>query len=144
MVQTVSDSSRYFVIKPVDGPHLGLGFGDRSDSFDFNMALNEHFKSLRVEEEIAKEEEEPRERLDLAFKEGQTIKVRNYPLPVIMILIFLFHPRSTSTFLARITAREVNRQRPTRVLGSFPRPQQRPPPRVFFPLLRMRVVTPLR
>jgi len=75
MVQTVSDSSRYFVIKPTDGPHLGLGFSDRSDSFDLNMALNEHFKSLRLDEEIAKEQEEPREQLDLAFKEGQTIKV---------------------------------------------------------------------
>merc|ERR1711953_270268 len=75
MVQTVSDSSRYFVIKPTDGPHLGLGFSDRSDSFDLNMALNDHFKSLRLDEEIAKEEEEPRERLDLALKEGQTIKV---------------------------------------------------------------------
>merc|ERR1711994_749487 len=53
----------------------GLGFADRSDSFDFNMALNDHFKALRVDEEIAKEEEEPRERLDLALKEGQTIKV---------------------------------------------------------------------
>jgi len=75
MVQTVVDSSRYFVINPTDGPHLGLGFADRSDSFDFNMALNEHFKALRVDAEIAKEEEEPRERLDLALKEGQTIKV---------------------------------------------------------------------
>ena len=47
----------------------------RSDSFDLNMALNEHFKSLRVDEEIAKESEQPREQLDLALKEGQTIKV---------------------------------------------------------------------
>ena len=54
---------------------LGLGFADRGDSFDFNIALNEHFKALRVDAEIAKEEEEPRERLDLALKEGQTIKV---------------------------------------------------------------------
>lgn len=75
MVQTVTDSSRYFIIKPVEGPHVGLGFADRSDSFDLNMALNEHFKSLRVDAEIAKESEEPREQLDLALKEGQTIKV---------------------------------------------------------------------
>ncbi len=75
MIQTVSDSSRYFVIKPIEGSHLGLGFADRSDSFDLNMALNEHFKSLRVDEEIAKESEQPREQLDLALKEGQTIKV---------------------------------------------------------------------
>ena len=47
---------------------LGLGFADRSDSFDFNMALCEHFKGLRVDTEIAKEEEEPRERLDLAVR----------------------------------------------------------------------------
>ena len=39
------------------------------------MALNEHFKSLRVDDEIAKESEEPREQLDLSLKEGQTIKV---------------------------------------------------------------------
>ena len=56
-------------------PFLGLGFGDRSDSFDFNMALSDHFKGLRVDFEIAKEEEEPRELLDLSLKEGQTIKV---------------------------------------------------------------------
>ena len=42
-----------------------------------NMALNEHFKSLRVDDEIAKESEEPREQLDLSLKEGQTIKVCN-------------------------------------------------------------------
>ncbi len=35
----------------------------------------DHFKSLRVEEELQKESEEPRERLDLSLKEGQTIKV---------------------------------------------------------------------
>ena len=32
------------------------------------MALCEHFKGLRVDTEIAKEEEEPRERLDLAVR----------------------------------------------------------------------------
>ena len=50
-------------------------FSDRSDAFDMNMSLNEHFKSLRVDDEIAKESEEPREQLDLSLKEGQTIKV---------------------------------------------------------------------
>ena len=81
MVQTVSDSSRYFVVKPIEGPHIGLGFSDRSDSFDLNMALNEHFKSLRVDAEIANEEEEPREQLDLSLKAGQTIKVRMFFTP---------------------------------------------------------------
>ena len=42
-VQTVSDSSRYFVIA-VNNSHLGLGFADRSDSFDLNVSLQDHFK----------------------------------------------------------------------------------------------------
>ena len=56
---------------------VGLGFADRSDSFDVNVALQDHFKSIRVEDQIMKEEEEPREKLDLALKEGQTIKASN-------------------------------------------------------------------
>lgn len=31
--------SRYFVLRTKDGHHLGLGFADRSDSFDLNVAL---------------------------------------------------------------------------------------------------------
>jgi len=38
-VQTVSDSSRYFVVDLGGGHHVGLGFADRSDSFDLNVAL---------------------------------------------------------------------------------------------------------
>lgn len=74
-VQSVTDSSRFFVIRTSSGQHLGLGFSDRSDSFDLNVALQDHFKSLRVEAELEKEKDEPREQLDLAFKEGETIKV---------------------------------------------------------------------
>ena len=74
-VLTVSDSSRYFVIKTNNHDYVGLGFNDRADSFDLNVALQDHFKSLRVEEEIENEANEPKEKLDLALKEGQTIKV---------------------------------------------------------------------
>lgn len=73
-VQSVSDSSRYFVIA-VNDSHLGLGFADRSDSFDLNVALQNHFKGIRVEEQIAQEEEKPLSFQDLSLKEGQTIKV---------------------------------------------------------------------
>ena len=96
-MQTVSDSSRYFAIK-VNDNFVGLGFAERNDSFDLNVALQDHFKGdskkkliafvllnaycfgnshagLRVEEQIAKEEDAPPEKLDLALKEGQTIKV---------------------------------------------------------------------
>ena len=41
-IETVSDSSRFFVIRVADGgriAHLGLGFADRSDAFDVNVAL---------------------------------------------------------------------------------------------------------
>ena len=74
-VLTVTDSSRYFVIKTNNHDYVGLGFADRADSFDLNVALQDHFKSIRLEEEIEKEGTEPKEKLDLALKEGQTIKV---------------------------------------------------------------------
>lgn len=52
--------------------YIGLGFGDRSDSFDLNVALQDHFKWLRKEQEG---EQAPPQNLDLGFKEGETIKI---------------------------------------------------------------------
>ena len=49
---------RYFVIKIVDdngrSAFIGIGFSDRSDSFDLNVALQDHFKGVTKEKEIAK------------------------------------------------------------------------------------------
>jgi hypothetical protein len=47
-VESVSDSARYFVIMIKDGngrtAFIGIGFIDRSDSFDFNVTLQDFFK----------------------------------------------------------------------------------------------------
>jgi len=37
--------------------------------------LQDHFKRIKVCEEIAKEKNEPKQELDLKFKEGETIKI---------------------------------------------------------------------
>lgn len=54
---------------------MGLGFGDRSDSFDLNVALQDHFKWVKNQEKIDQEKVTPRQELDLGFKEGETIKI---------------------------------------------------------------------
>lgn len=76
-LEAVNDSSRYFVIRIQDdngrSACIGLGFGDRSDSFDLNVALQDHFKHLRKEQE--NEKNPPGQQLDLGFKDGETIKI---------------------------------------------------------------------
>ncbi|KAJ1122391.1 hypothetical protein NDU88_000880 [Pleurodeles waltl] len=80
-VETVTDSSRYFVIRIQDGngrsAFIGIGFSDRGDAFDFNVALQDHFKWVKQESDLSKESQAPdtRPKLDLGFKEGQTIKL---------------------------------------------------------------------
>ncbi|XP_077085997.1 adaptin ear-binding coat-associated protein 2 isoform X2 [Siphateles boraxobius] len=80
-VEAVTDSSRYFVVRIEDGngrhAFIGLGFADRGDSFDFNVALQDHFKWVKQESEFARQEatQDSVPKLDLGFKEGQTIKI---------------------------------------------------------------------
>lgn len=95
-VEPVTDSSRYFVICIKDDTnrkaYIGIGFADRSDSFDLNVALQDHFKQVKKEEAFSKESLDfgggapgstdgfgsgpsSKPSLDLAFKEGQTIRV---------------------------------------------------------------------
>ncbi|XP_050310947.1 NECAP-like protein CG9132 [Anthonomus grandis grandis] len=78
-IEPVTDSSRYFVLRIQDdsngrSAYIGLGFGDRSDSFDLNVALQDHFKWLKKEKQIS-EEPSGGPSLDLGFKEGETIKI---------------------------------------------------------------------
>uniref|UniRef100_A0AAZ3R7W4 Adaptin ear-binding coat-associated protein 1 n=2 Tax=Oncorhynchus tshawytscha TaxID=74940 RepID=A0AAZ3R7W4_ONCTS len=93
-VETVSDSSRYFVLRIQDdngrSAFIGVGFADRGDSFDFNVSLQDHFKWVKQENEISKNPQGAAlgPKLDLGFKDGQTItlnigqgKKRDKPRP---------------------------------------------------------------
>uniref|UniRef100_A0A3B5MYI3 Adaptin ear-binding coat-associated protein 1 n=1 Tax=Xiphophorus couchianus TaxID=32473 RepID=A0A3B5MYI3_9TELE len=86
-VETVSDSSRYFVLRIQDdsgrSAFIGVGFVDRGDAFDFNVLQ-------KNESEISKSNllGDSGPKLDLGFKEGQTItlnigqgKKRDKPRP---------------------------------------------------------------
>lgn len=78
VVESVLDSSRYFVLKISDDSgrtaFIGIGFADRGDAFDFNVTLQDHFNSLKKDQEIEKSlaTEKP---LDLQLKEGQTFSI---------------------------------------------------------------------
>lgn len=90
-VEPVTDSSRYFVLRIQDdngrSAFIGLGFLDRSDSFDLNVSLQDHFKWLKNRDQIEKEKEKPKQELDLRFKEGETIKI-NMKITVSVLLLY--------------------------------------------------------
>ncbi|XP_072334769.1 adaptin ear-binding coat-associated protein 1-like [Scyliorhinus torazame] len=81
-IESVTDSSRYFVLCIQDGSgrraFIGVGFHDREDAFDFNVALQDHFKWVKQDAEVSKREQElePCPKLDLGFKEGETIQLQ--------------------------------------------------------------------
>lgn len=77
-VESVSDSSRYFVLRVVDrdsGQHasIGLGFEERGDAFDFRVALQDFHRLISGEK--AAEPAEEGSKIDFSLKEGQTIKI---------------------------------------------------------------------
>jgi len=78
-IEPVTDSSRYFVVRIEDrGKHafIGLGFLEKNDAFDFNVALQDHVKYTKQASEskiASKLNNQPK--LDLSLKEGQTITV---------------------------------------------------------------------
>lgn len=87
VVEQVLDSSRFFAVT-VQGEGgrkavLGVGFEDRSDAFDFSVALQEVRKTLGIQSlaerkmggRAAKEKEKVEEKRDFSLKEGQTITV---------------------------------------------------------------------
>jgi len=76
-IEPVTDSSRYFVVRIEDrGKHafIGLGFLEKNDAFDFNVALQDHVKYVKqADSRNASKSNQPK--LDLSLKEGQTITV---------------------------------------------------------------------
>lgn len=85
VVEQVLDSSRFFAVR-VEGEGgrkalLGVGFEERSEAFDFSVALQEVRKTMGIEDngkfggkKVAKEDK-PVEKKDFSLKEGETIVV---------------------------------------------------------------------
>ncbi|RUS17387.1 adaptin ear-binding coat-associated protein 1 [Endogone sp. FLAS-F59071] len=78
-VESVLDSSRYFVLKVEDhGRHafIGMGFQERTEAFDFNVTLQDFIKQVRAEKQAAAAPPvEAGPKKDYSLKEGQTISI---------------------------------------------------------------------
>ncbi|KAG1778487.1 hypothetical protein EV702DRAFT_1093561 [Suillus placidus] len=84
-VESVLDSSRYFVIRVEDAgkkAYIGMGFAERTDSFDFNVALQDYTKRLKAAlSPPSPSEETPSPHIpagpkkDYSLKEGQTFSI---------------------------------------------------------------------
>ncbi|CAI0386151.1 unnamed protein product [Linum tenue] len=93
-VEPVLDSSRYFVLKIEDGAgkhaFIGLGFAERNEAFDFNVALSDHEKYVRREHDKETGESSAAgaaDGIDIhpavnhRLKEGETIRINVKPKP---------------------------------------------------------------
>ena len=89
-VEPVTDSSRYFVLKIVDGKSkrhafLGLGFRERMQASDFNAAIDEHRQYLRRKKEADAYKKQfsssAEASKDYSLKEGEkiTIQIKKSP-----------------------------------------------------------------
>ncbi|KAL2934759.1 hypothetical protein RDABS01_017878 [Bienertia sinuspersici] len=86
-VEPALDSSRYFVLKIEDGrgkhAFIGLGFVERNEAFDFNVALSDHEKHVKreTEKEVAGSTDGDDNSIDIhpavnhRLKEGETIRI---------------------------------------------------------------------
>ncbi|KAI8989738.1 hypothetical protein BD414DRAFT_459843 [Trametes punicea] len=84
-VEAVLDSSRYFVVRVEDNgrrAYIGMGFLERTDSFDFNVALQDYTKRWRARmnpSEAPLDQPSPHmpagPKKDYTLKEGQTFSI---------------------------------------------------------------------
>ncbi|CAI0396368.1 unnamed protein product [Linum tenue] len=89
-VETVVDSSRYFVLRIEENvggrlrhAFIGLGFRERTEAYDFQAALHDHMKYLD-KKKTAEEMEQHFQHtsgLDYSLKEGETLvlQIKNKP-----------------------------------------------------------------
>ncbi|KAF8759884.1 hypothetical protein RHS01_01480 [Rhizoctonia solani] len=84
-VEAVLDSSRYFVLRAEDQgrkAYIGIGFAERAESFDFNVALQDYTKRQKAllnpetnESETASPHIPTGPKKDYSLKEGQTFSI---------------------------------------------------------------------
>lgn len=88
-VEAVLDSSRYFVVRVEDAgkkAYIGMGFAERTDSFDFNVALQDYTKRWRAAQNPGSDDPPPGSdsqsphapsvpKKDYSLKEGQTFSI---------------------------------------------------------------------
>jgi len=85
-VESVSDSSRYFVLRVDDGrgrhAFIGMGFTERNVAFDFSAALADHQRYVKQLKEQASSFQKMKDapKLNLGLAEGQKITV-NLKIP---------------------------------------------------------------
>ncbi|KAF8350608.1 adaptin ear-binding coat-associated protein 1 [Amanita rubescens] len=83
-VEAVLDSSRYFVIRVEDDgrkAYIGMGFLERSESFDFNVALQDYTKRFRAKQNPSLQADQTTPQAsgpkkDYSLKEGQTFSIK--------------------------------------------------------------------
>ena len=77
VIERTTDSSRYFVLTMSDKTgrkaHLGMGFEDRNDAFDFNATMQDFRRQSEAPREVIKPVVQVAS--NLALKEGQKISV---------------------------------------------------------------------
>ncbi|GAA5936849.1 hypothetical protein JCM3775_002724 [Rhodotorula graminis] len=83
--EAVLDSSRYFVLTVVDGTnraYIGMGFPERSEAFDFNVALQDWSKRqnppklLPTSSSSSSSSAPTQPSRDFSLKEGETIAIK--------------------------------------------------------------------
>lgn len=84
-VESVTDSSRYFVLRIEDGKghhqYIGMGFRERPDAYDFTATISDHWKCVRREREANELSEQFAQnpsagpQLDLKLKEGEMLNI---------------------------------------------------------------------